>query len=149
MTHRHHLWSPIGVVESVQRALLIAVTVVRDSTVAADTIDLIVGSRFRALVPQPSPSGASPSGKSLTTLAESDGGITGSASGRSDAGAFAGPLSPADKAHHILAFLPGGQSRQPALARLNAMKARCQSRAGSVRPGSDKRGGWLWQIRCR
>lgn len=76
------------------KKLLTAVTVARDSTVAADTIDLIVGSRFRALVPQPSPSGASPSGKSLTTLAESDGGITGSASCRSDAGAFAGPLSP-------------------------------------------------------
>ena len=67
-------------------------TVRQDSSLTPGTIDLIVGSSFRGLVPQPSPGDAS--GESLTKLAQYDGGITGNASCRSDAQAFAGPLSP-------------------------------------------------------
>ncbi len=73
---------------------LTSVTASRDSSLVPGTIDLIVGSSFRALAPKPSHSGAHSSGESVTKLAESDGGITGSASCASDAEAFAGPLSP-------------------------------------------------------
>jgi LCP family protein required for cell wall assembly len=76
------------------KAQLAAVTAVRDSGLARGTIILIVGSSFRALAPKRLSSSAHSSGKSLTRLAESDGGITGSASCTSDADAFAGPLSP-------------------------------------------------------
>jgi LCP family protein required for cell wall assembly len=73
---------------------LTSVTVRQDSSLAPGTIDLIVGSSFRGLAPRPPPSGARPAGESLTKLADSDSGITGSACCRNDAEAFAGPLSP-------------------------------------------------------
>ncbi len=76
------------------RKQLTAVTVRQDSSLAPGTIILIVGSSFRALAPKRLPSSAQSSGKSLTKLAASDGGITGGASCTSDTDAFAGPLSP-------------------------------------------------------
>jgi LCP family protein required for cell wall assembly len=56
-------------------------------------LDLIIGSSFTALAPWPSAHPA-PSGRSVTSLARAYGGISASASCRSDAAAFAGPLSP-------------------------------------------------------
>ncbi len=73
---------------------LISATVRRDSSLAPGSIDLIVGSSFRVLAPKPSHSSARSSRESFTKLAQSDGSIIGSATCRSDAQAFAGPLSP-------------------------------------------------------
>jgi LytR cell envelope-related transcriptional attenuator len=73
---------------------LISATIRRDSSLVPGTIDLIVGSSFRVLDPKPSHSSGRSSGESVTKLAQSDGSITGSATCRSDAEAFAGPLSP-------------------------------------------------------
>jgi hypothetical protein len=53
-------------------------------------IQLILGSRDSNLKPKPQPSAA----HKVAGLSSKDGGITGAASCRSDAGAFAGPLSP-------------------------------------------------------
>jgi len=56
------------------------------------TIDLITGSSYHGLRPQPAPS---PSGHSpVASLSHRYGGITGSTSCKSDSGAFTGPLSP-------------------------------------------------------
>ena len=74
------------------KAQLTSVTIRQDSSLTPGTIDLIVGSSFRGLVPQTPTADAS--GESLAKLAQYDRGITGSASCRSDAKAFAGPLSP-------------------------------------------------------
>jgi LCP family protein required for cell wall assembly len=74
---------------------LTSVTVRQDSSLAPGTIDLIVGSSFSALAPRPSRSSTHSPARSVSKLAKSDGGITGSASCTSDAEAFAGPLSPA------------------------------------------------------
>jgi LCP family protein required for cell wall assembly len=56
-------------------------------------LDLIIGANFTALAPWP-PAHQAPSRHSVTSLAHSYGGISASASCRSDAPAFAGPLSP-------------------------------------------------------
>ena len=53
-------------------------------------IQLILGSRDSSLKPRPRPSAA----HQVAGLSSKDGGITGTANCRSDAGAFAGPLSP-------------------------------------------------------
>jgi LCP family protein required for cell wall assembly len=76
------------------RNQLTSVTVRHNFSLAPGTVDLIVGSSFRALTPTPSPGSAHSSGKSVSKLAKSDGGSTGRASCASDTGAFAGPLSP-------------------------------------------------------
>ncbi|HEY6278023.1 MAG TPA: LytR C-terminal domain-containing protein, partial [Streptosporangiaceae bacterium] len=54
-------------------------------------LDLIVGSSFTALAPAAHPAS---SGRPVTSLAHDYGGISANASCRSDAAAFAGPLSP-------------------------------------------------------
>ena len=77
------------------RKQLTSVTVRQDSSLAPGTLDLIVGSSFRALTASPSPASAHSPGKAVSKLAKSDGGSTGRAPCASDAGAFAGPLSPA------------------------------------------------------
>lgn len=77
------------------RRQLTSVTVRHDSSLAPGTINLIVGSTFRALTPTPSPASVRSSGKTVSKLAKSDGGSTGRAPCASDTGAFAGPLSPA------------------------------------------------------
>lgn len=56
------------------------------------TIDLITGSSYHGLRPQPAPSSSAHS--SVASLSHRYGGITGSTSCKSDSGAFAGPLSP-------------------------------------------------------
>jgi LCP family protein required for cell wall assembly len=56
------------------------------------TIDLITGSSYRGLRPQSTPSPSAHS--SVGSLSHRYGGITGSASCKSDSSAFAGPLSP-------------------------------------------------------
>jgi hypothetical protein len=53
-------------------------------------IQLILGSRDSSLKPKTKPSAA----HQVAGLSSKDGGITGTANCRSDAGAFAGPLSP-------------------------------------------------------
>jgi LCP family protein required for cell wall assembly len=86
------------------------VTTQEDTGLAPGTLELILGSDFTALVPDPSASpspssspssavspspSASPSSASqIDSLAQADGGITASASCTSDAQAFSGPLSP-------------------------------------------------------
>jgi LCP family protein required for cell wall assembly len=71
-----------------------AATIRRVRGLAAGTVSLIVGSSFTTLAARPSPASAAGGAKAAGQLAEADGGITGSASCTSDAGAFAGPLSP-------------------------------------------------------
>jgi LCP family protein required for cell wall assembly len=56
------------------------------------TIDLITGSSYHALRPQPAPSPSAHA--SVASLSHRYGGITGGTSCKSDSGAFAGPLSP-------------------------------------------------------
>jgi LCP family protein required for cell wall assembly len=60
------------------------------ASLATGPIQLILGSRDSSLQPKPKPSAA----HKVAGLSSKDGGITGAASCRSDAGAFAGPLSP-------------------------------------------------------
>ena len=60
------------------------------ASLATSPIQLILGSRDNSLKPKPKPSTA----HQVAGLSSKDGGITGAASCRSDAGAFAGPLSP-------------------------------------------------------
>lgn len=72
---------------------LTSVTLRRDPSLAPGVFDLILGTSFTALAQQsaaPHPSSTT----SVAGLAQSYGGITGGASCKSDAGAFAGPLSP-------------------------------------------------------
>jgi LCP family protein required for cell wall assembly len=57
---------------------------------ATGPIQLILGARDNSLTPKPKPSTA----HQVAGLSSKDGGISGAASCRSDAGAFAGPLSP-------------------------------------------------------
>lgn len=97
------------------------VTIRQDSTLTPGTIELIIGSDFNGLTPEPSPSAspsvspsptasqpataspsagaspsptASPSSSGVSGLAQANGGITGDASCSSDSSAFSGPLSP-------------------------------------------------------
>src|SRR6516165_352603 len=60
------------------------------ASLATGPILLILGSRDSSLKPRPKPSQA----HQVAGLSSKDGGITGTANCRSDAGAFAGPLSP-------------------------------------------------------
>jgi LCP family protein required for cell wall assembly len=76
---------------------LAAVTVRRDPSLAPGALKLILGTSFTSftrLAPRPGASHAHSSGHAVSTLANSYGGITGSASCKSDTGAFTGPLSP-------------------------------------------------------
>jgi LCP family protein required for cell wall assembly len=69
-----------------------AAAVRRDTSLAGGTLDLIIGSSYTGLAPRSShPPRPQPS---LGSLSATYGGITGGASCKSDAGAFAGPLSP-------------------------------------------------------
>lgn len=76
------------------RKQLTSVTVRHDPGLPPGTIGLILGSSFSALAPKPPPSSPRSSRKAVSKLANSYGGITGGTSCTSDAGAFAGPLSP-------------------------------------------------------
>jgi LCP family protein required for cell wall assembly len=73
-----------------------SVTVRKNASLAGGTIDLIIGSSFTGLAPRsPHPRSHAPRPQqSPGSLAAAYGGIAGSASCKSDAGAFAGPLSP-------------------------------------------------------
>ena len=77
---------------------LTSVTVRRDASLAPGSIELILGSSFTALATHPSASRAHAASRSsahaVGGLAKSYGGITGSASCKSDAAAFTGPNSP-------------------------------------------------------
>jgi LCP family protein required for cell wall assembly len=81
---------------------LSAVTDLKDATLKAGTVDLILGSDFTGLSssaaaaqPSPTPSASpSPSSSGISSLAQSAGGITAAAPCASDSSAFAGPLSP-------------------------------------------------------
>lgn len=72
------------------------VTVRKNPSLTGATIELILGSSFTALAPRSPHSRphAPPSQQPAGSLASAYGGITGGASCKSDAGAFAGPLSP-------------------------------------------------------
>ncbi len=81
---------------------LSAVTDLKDATLKAGTVDLILGSDYTGLSssaaaaqPSPTPSASpSPSSSGISSLAQSAGGITAAAPCASDSSAFAGPLSP-------------------------------------------------------
>ena len=76
---------------------LASVTVRRDPSLAPGSIELILGSSFTALAPRPAAAShptSHSSGPGVGALARSDGGITGSASCKSDTAAFTGPNSP-------------------------------------------------------
>jgi LCP family protein required for cell wall assembly len=76
---------------------LTSVTVQQDASLAPGTVELILGSDFTALTPQPTPTptpSTAPTGSTVGGLAQANNGITAAASCTSDASAFAGPLSP-------------------------------------------------------
>jgi LCP family protein required for cell wall assembly len=65
------------------------VTLRRDPAIAPGTVKLILGSSFTALAPSPSPSPSASASQPVGNLAKNFGGITGNATCRTDASAFA------------------------------------------------------------
>ena len=91
----------IAAVNTLKRELT-NVTTRRDSSLTPGTVELILGSDFTALVPpdspatpaSPNPSPSPSASTSVSSLAQSNNGITAAASCASDSSAFSGPLSP-------------------------------------------------------